>query len=268
MNLSQLFRALDERTEGLVRNRVLLASADSTNAVARGIVRSFLDSDIQPPSFLVVAVRQEAGRGRLRREWLSLPDRGVYLSLVIASQGEEELASLPLLVGAGVSRRISQICGCQCRLKWPNDLMVGGRKVGGILIECLTRGQAASGAVIGIGVNYSGSEEVSAVGGIGMDEITQELPELPEVVAEIAVAVEDELQHIGDMAYAVARSREVSEHQPGDSIRFRTGEGVQQGTFAGIDDRGHLILLGSRGVEIRLSAGDVVEERKDKRYEP
>jgi BirA family biotin operon repressor/biotin-[acetyl-CoA-carboxylase] ligase len=267
MNLSRLSGSLGAKTEGMTRNRVLLASADSTNAVARRILGSFLDAELEPPSFLVVAAQQKAGRGRLKREWISLPDRGVYLSLATASKSQDELASLPLLVGAGLSRCISEICGCRCRLKWPNDLMVGGRKIGGILIECVTRGQAASGAVIGIGVNYAGSKEVSEVGGIGMDEVSQRLPELPDVVADIAAAVEVELEHIGDLAYAVACCREVSGHRPGDPIRFRTGKGVREGTFTRIDDRGHLILQSAEGAEVRLSAGDVVEERKDKRNE-
>lgn len=268
MNLNRLKNALDGQAGGLTRNRVLLASTDSTNAVARRIVKSFLDADARPPSFLVVAVQQLAGRGRLTREWVSQPDMGAYLSVVTVARGQDELASLPLLVGAGLSRKISEICGCRCRLKWPNDLMVAGRKIGGILIECVTRGQAPSSAVIGIGVNYAGSGEVSAVGGIGMDEITLELPELPDVVADIATAVDDELQHIGDLPYAVARCRDASEHRPGDPIRFRTGAGVQEGTFMRIDDRGRLILRRSGGGEMRLSAGDVVEERTKERHGP
>ena len=135
MNLNRLKNALDSQAGGLTRNRVLLASTDSTNAVARRIVKSFLDADARPPSFLVVAVQQLAGRGRLTREWVSQPDMGAYLSVVTVARGQDELASLPLLVGAGLSRKISEICGCRCRLKWPNDLMVAGRKIGGMLIE-------------------------------------------------------------------------------------------------------------------------------------
>ena len=261
MKLSRLKSAFDDRTAVATRNRVLLGTVDSTNALAKRIVRSFADAETPPPGLIIVALQQLAGRGRMGRQWVSQEDRGAYFSLVTVESGSDELASLPLLVGAALSRGISEICGCSCTLKWPNDLMVSGRKIGGILIECVTRGAAPSAVVIGIGVNYSRSPAVSKVGGIAMDEIAVGLPNLPDVIVDLIAAVENELPKVGDMAYAVERGREWSHHRPGDSIRFRTDEGMQRGTFSGIDDRGHLILHSVEGSRILLSAGEIIEER-------
>jgi biotin-(acetyl-CoA carboxylase) ligase len=110
-----------------------------------------------------------------------------------------------------------------------------------------------------MGVNYARSQALSEVGGIAMDEIAQKLPGLPEVISELVMAVEAELEQIGDLAYAVARYRELSAHSLGDVLSFRTAEGIRRGTFSGLDERGFLVLQSERG-EVRLSAGEAIEE--------
>ena len=181
------------------------------------------------------------------------------MSLVVGTRGSDDLSSLPLLVGVGLGRKISEISGAACRLKWPNDLVVSRRKIGGILIECVSRGTTGTGAVIGVGVNYGVSPALSEVGGIAIDEIDREPLDLAYVISELLVSVEDELTHIGDMAYAATHYRELSAHSQGDTLQFRTKEGIRRGSFSGLDDRGHLVLQSDRG-EIRLSAGETIEE--------
>ena len=259
MNLSRLQDALDCRSGRLACNQVLLASVDSTNDLALRLVRSFLDRESLPPRIVVVALEQDSGRGRLGRTWVSPPGLGAYLSLVVGTKGPEDLASLPLLVGVGLCQEIAEISGCPCSLKWPNDLMVKDRKIGGILIDCVSRGALGTTAVIGIGVNYGSSRALSQVGGIAMDEIGRDLPGLPEVISRIVMALEEELAHIGDSAYAAARYRELSAHRRGDALQYRTERAIRRGTFCGFDERGFLVLQSARG-QIRLSAGEAIEE--------
>ena len=259
MILSQLNEALDRRAGLLTRNRILLESTDSTNRLALWLVRFCMDRGPLPPRMVVIALQQRSGRGRSGKAWVSVPEQGAYLSLVLGTSGPGDLASLPLLVSVGLARTVSEISGCPCSLKWPNDLMVSGRKIGGILIESVTRGAAPPAAVIGVGVNYGWSEAVSKVGGIAMSEVARQLPPLPEVISKLVCGIEDELGHIGDLTYAVARFRELSAHRPGDSLQFRVGECVQKGIFSGLDERGFLVLQSDRG-EIRLSAGEAIEE--------
>lgn len=259
MILSRLNEALDRRAGLLTRNRILLESIDSTNSLALRLVKLCMDRGSPPPRMVVIALQQRSGRGRLGKAWVSLPEQGAYLSLVVGASGPDDLASLPLLVSVGLARTVAEISGCFCSLKWPNDLMVSGRKIGGILIESVTRGAVRPAAVIGVGVNYGGSEAVSKVGGVAMNEVARELPPLPEVISELVCGIEEELSHLGEMTYAVARFRELSAHRPGDTLQFRIGEDVQKGTFSGVDDRGFLVLQSDRG-EIRLSAGEAIEE--------
>lgn len=266
VNLSRLRAALDGYSGRLASNQVLLDTVDSTNDVGLRVVRSFFDRESLPPRTVVVAVRQDSGRGRLGRSWISLPGQGAYLSLVVGTKGPDDVASLPLLVGVGLCQKVSEISGGACRLKWPNDLMVEDRKIGGILIDCVSRGTVGAAAVIGIGVNYGRSQELSAVGGIAMEELGRGLPGLPEVIAELVMALEEELAHLGDLAYAADRYRELSIHRRGDTLQYRTKEGIRRGTFSGFDGRGFLVLRSARG-EIRLGTGEAIEEWTGERHE-
>jgi BirA family biotin operon repressor/biotin-[acetyl-CoA-carboxylase] ligase len=212
-----------------------------------------------PPRLVVLASHQEAGRGRLGRRWHSSPGGGVYFSLVERMTGPEDMSSLPLLVGVALSRTICDLTRQQCRLKWPNDLMVAGRKIGGILIECVSRGPVSSVAVIGVGVNYRESPELSSMGGIALREVVTDLPSLEKLAYELVQGVEQELRHLGDLEYATSRYSESSAHRQGDTVRFRTDKGLQSGTFDGFDGRGFLILQSAEG-EVRVAAGEAVED--------
>ena len=110
---------------------IRLASTPSTQDIARGL----------PVGSVVVADQQTAGRGRLGRRWEAPPGSALLASFVLPAR---PLASL----AAGVAAALA--CGGEVRLKWPNDLLLDGRKLGGILVE--QRGQRC---VVGIGVNLS-----------------------------------------------------------------------------------------------------------------
>ncbi len=107
---------------------------------------------------LVAAEEQTAGRGRRGRRWQSAPGAGILFSLARrVRRPPRELAALSLVAGVAVTRALRRLGVAQAALKWPNDLVVNGAKLGGILVE--TRSQAAaSHAVIGIGINCRGGE--------------------------------------------------------------------------------------------------------------
>jgi len=101
------------------------------------------------PGVLLAAEEQTAGRGRRGRRWYSARDAGVTFSLsAVIGRPARELAGLSLVAGVGATRALRALGVAQAALKWPNDLVVDGAKLGGILVE--TRG---SFAVIGLGIN-------------------------------------------------------------------------------------------------------------------
>jgi BirA family biotin operon repressor/biotin-[acetyl-CoA-carboxylase] ligase len=288
--LHELLRLQAARPARLPPNLVVLQRVPSTNAIGRRIARDyFADGELPPPS-LVVAWEQTAGRGRRGRSWASPAGRGVYASLVTPLAGDDGLHTLPLLAAVGLCRAAGRHlpeAGPVCRLKWPNDLLLGaldegGRKLGGVLIET-ERGEAAGTgagggalvgtvAVIGFGVNYRASPEVEAAiasGGAGalpaaaLADESPEPPSLAALVGDLAAAVLAELEHLGDEGYAAREYQALSAHLPGEWMRCRDGSRTVEGVFLGFDRRGFLRLRPEASPageerELRLAAGEVL----------
>src|SRR5205085_2011813 len=124
----------------------VLDSTTSTNEVVAARARAD-----EPHGLVVVAEEQTSGRGRLDRTWLSPPRAGLTFSVLVRPDLPlERLGWVPLLAGLGVAQAIRRQCEVDAQLKWPNDVLIDGRKVCGLLAE------AVGGAVVlGIGLNVS-----------------------------------------------------------------------------------------------------------------
>jgi BirA family biotin operon repressor/biotin-[acetyl-CoA-carboxylase] ligase len=118
-------------------------------------------ADEGAPEWTVVAAgHQAAGRGRLGRTWVEAPGSSLLVSVLIRPTLAPSVASL-ITLGAGTSAAmaIEAACGFDARCKWPNDLVVRGRKLGGILVEAKVEGATLAHAVIGIGINLRQGHE-------------------------------------------------------------------------------------------------------------
>jgi BirA family biotin operon repressor/biotin-[acetyl-CoA-carboxylase] ligase len=143
------------RGEPFVRELVVLEAVDSTNdelrrRAARGA----------PAGTVVVADRQSAGRGRLGRRWHSPPGLGLYLSVLLRppqAPAEPGRWTLGAAVAAGETCRA--LCGVAVEVDWPNDLSVGGRKLGGVLAELRCPPSGSAELVLGTGVNVTHRRE-------------------------------------------------------------------------------------------------------------
>jgi BirA family biotin operon repressor/biotin-[acetyl-CoA-carboxylase] ligase len=253
-------------------NLVLVSRVTSTNHLARAIVAEYEQEAQHLHPLLLIAREQTGGRGRQGRSWSSPAGRGVYATRVLAVDDAEILQSLPLLVGVGLCRGLAPHLAMPCRLKWPNDLVVetpaGRRKIGGILIEALVRPGEPASAIIGFGINHShrpGAQE-NELPETGTSlrlladgaQIPAPPPSLGRLTWDLVGALERELEHLGDVPYAVAAYREHTVHRPGDALSCRVGDKVVEGRFLGFDERGRL-LLASGGEELHLAAGEVIE---------
>lgn len=259
-------------------NRVVVARVDSTNRLARRVIATYQADEMTPPEVLVIALEQTVGRGRQGRSWASPPEAGVYATRVLpldgagGTGGADALHTLPLLSAVGLARPLNRLLAAagsasRCSLKWPNDLILGGAKVGGILAESLALGSAPAVALVGFGVNYApprrGAElppgattftDHAARGGAGAA-----LPDLAGFLRALVEGLEAELVHLGDLAYAVASYRELSAHRAGDVVRCRTSRETVTGEFVGIDARGRLKLRRDHET-VAIPAGEIVEE--------
>ncbi|MBI4381658.1 MAG: biotin--[acetyl-CoA-carboxylase] ligase [candidate division NC10 bacterium] len=144
---------------GIITRRIglvihLFQAVDSTNDEAKALaVRGALEGTV------VIADAQERGRGRMGRSWTSPPGVGVYFSVILRPAIQPHAApALSLLGAAAVAEAIEAVAGLAAGVKWPNDLIVRGRKVGGILGEVAAETSHLDYVVLGIGINVNQTE--------------------------------------------------------------------------------------------------------------
>ena len=215
----------------LGRPRLHLRETPSTNDRARTLAVAGA-----PHGTLVTAGVQTAGRGRQGRTWTAPPGSSLLLSLVLREVD-------PLLsLRAGLA--VADLAGAAARVKWPNDVLLDGRKVAGILAE----GRPQEGwAVLGIGVNAAvePDELVAGAGTLGRAR-----GELDAVLEELLLALERRLGEPAEACLAALRGRDALLDQP---LSWAGGSG----TGGGIDERGALRVRLDSGGETLLDAGEV-----------
>lgn len=210
-----------------------------------------------PAWTVVLADEQTAGRGRQGRAWAS-PRGGLYLSVLLRPPSASA-ALLPLAAGVAVAEALGHF-GVSAQLKWPNDVLLEGRKLAGILAEASSSASALDWVVLGIGVNVdapalpdglrSGAAAL-APGGTGGS-----------VRAALAAAVLLRLTVWYDAlekreASVVAAWRERSVPWWGEAVEVSAGERVLRGRVRDVDERGALLLELGGGAIARVLAGEV-----------
>ena len=244
-------------------NLVVVRDVPSTNLLAREIVKEYDQEEQELHSVLILAQEQHGGRGRQGRTWISPPGKGIYATRVLWAHEAALLQTLPLLVGVGLCRGLAPHLPVPCRLKWPNDLIVeaGGqrRKIGGILIEAMVRPDDGALAIIGFGVNHGHEADELPETGTSLRLLGGDLVPFGRLVWDLVAGVEAELAHLEDAAYAAASYRELSIHQPGETLACQIGQETVEGIFRGFDDMGRLTLETKNGEELHLSSGEVLE---------
>ena len=192
-----------------------MASADSTQDLARDM----------PIGAIVIADHQSRGRGRMGRRWDAPPGTALLASFVLAPDPVLSLA-------AGVAA--AEACGPQVRLKWPNDLLVDDRKLGGILVEV-----SGGKAVCGIGINLSWAPPGAAMLGRSRDEVFGALRE--RLLHWTSRPQEDVLERWRELSATLGRR-----------VRVVAGDQSREGVAEAIGPRGELVVDG-----IPFSSGSV-----------
>ncbi|RMH15820.1 MAG: biotin--[acetyl-CoA-carboxylase] ligase [Acidobacteria bacterium] len=254
MRFADYTRELLQRHAELGTALVILARIGSTNDLARRIAYDYAREGNCVPAADLVAWSQTRGRGRGDRRWASAPGQGAYVSLIRPLAAAADAAPLPLQVAVGLCLALNRHLAGRCRLKWPNDLVVEGRKLGGILIETVVHGGCAS-AVVGFGVNYGRELPASVPHATSLSYETTILPSLAELTCDLIAGVDARLA-AGD---ALPAYRQLSVHRQGDRLCCRVGDRLHEGRFLGFDPHGFLRLeVGGR--EERLSSGEVTSD--------
>jgi len=206
---------------------------------------------------VVIADEQTAGRGRMKRSWLS-PKGNIALSIILYPT----ITSLPYLImlaSLAVADAIEAVTGLKTQLKWPNDVLINGRKVGGILIEGEVRGRKLDYAIIGIGVNTnlnpSHFAELLPVATSLGDELGGEISRLA-IIQRLLVKVERLYLALpsAETIYQPWRDRLVT---LGRQVEVSWGRTRYQGIAESVALDGSLLLRHPDGSLSRVVAGDV-----------
>lgn len=215
-----------------------------------------------PDGCVVIADHQTAGRGRLGRNWFDRPGGSLLFSLILRPRlSMEQVGLVNLVAGAAMCSGLAGL-GIEARVKWPNDVMVSGRKVCGMLAETKVSSGMLEVLVLGIGVNV----------GVQASELPEEvrqkatsLSEAPGGPVERAAVLEAFLNHFGPRYLGMdgTRTGVLLEYYRkwcetlGSPVRVETPSGVVEGVAADVDATGGLVL--DSGETIR--AGDVIHLR-------
>lgn len=241
-------------------------SVGSTNDHVAALARSGAAEGL-----VVVADHQTAGRGRRGRRWSAPRGSSLLVSILLRPALP---ASRLHLVGAVTSLSAADACrqvaGVDARLKWPNDLVVDGRKLGGVLVEAELAGARVRGAVVGIGLNVwwpEGLPPELAGEAVTLGQLTGEELARPALLVALLESLE--------ARYACLESPAGQEAQLADYRRrcdtlgrrvrvVRTGQGPASftGAAADLDAEGRLVVLDDEGQTQAVAAADVVQLRR------
>ena len=211
-----------------------------------------------PEGTLVLADAQGAGRGRLGRPWVSPPGRNLYLSLVLRPP-TSCLKALALLAPLAVSRAVEEVTGLRPRIKWPNDILLGPRKLSGVLIDVGLQGRTVRYALVGIGLNVnldpSAYPQIAALATSLRAELGGDVSRV-----EVLAALLNELEGLylgaqrGEPVWRWWRERLET---VGRWVRVRVGSTVEEGLAEDVAEDGSLLLRRADGSSLAIAAGEV-----------
>ena len=240
------------------RTLVCLDTVDSTNnEVKRRAVETV------PEGLGVVAASQTGGRGRRGRSFVS-PPGGLYLSALLRPNCPlKQVSALTAWSAVAVCDAVEQVCGLRPGIKWPNDVILEGRKLCGILTELELEGETAAlrYVVAGIGVNLTQTEEDFGpeVAPVAIS-LAQALGKAPRR-AELASALLDALDRL-DRDFPGQWDRWLERYRAdcitvGRPVKVLRGDGARTGTAVGVDDAFALVVEWDDGTRETLSSGEV-----------
>jgi BirA family biotin operon repressor/biotin-[acetyl-CoA-carboxylase] ligase len=261
-------RAAIIRPGGLWRDITVVASTGSTNTdLAAQAAQAAQGAEAAPEGTVLVAEEQRQGRGRMGRRWVSPPRSALMVSVLLrpAEVAPARRGWVPLLAGVAAATAVRRVTGVPATLKWPNDLLVGDRKLAGILAE-----QSGDAIVVGLGLNVSATrDELPEAAGGALPATSLGLEQASSLDrADLLTALLGEFESWyrawrradppGDPgASGLRRAYLDLSATVGRDVRVERPAGqVTAGRATGLGPDGQLIVEGPRGREA-VSAGDV-----------
>lgn len=254
---------LRKRLKGsLFGKRVLhFFKTDSTNRVAMELGYAG-----EPEGTVVMAESQTAGRGRSGRTWQSERGTGLYFTVLLRPRlSPAQAPLLTMLAGISAHDAIQAQTGLLPELKWPNDLLLNGKKLGGILTEMHAEPDAVRFVIVGMGINVNQEKfpaELSTIATSIRKEsgrMTYRLELLARLLGQFETDYNRFLRE--GPGFVVDRFQSASSFAQGRRVRVDTGVESYLGTTAGLSPEGLLLVSRDNGPLVTVIAGDVTEVR-------
>jgi BirA family transcriptional regulator, biotin operon repressor / biotin---[acetyl-CoA-carboxylase] ligase len=234
---------------------------DSTNRVALELGHAG-----EPEGTVLVAEEQTAGRGRAGRAWASERASGIYVTLLLRPRlAPVQAPLLTMMAGLSVHAAVEAVTGLNVDLKWPNDLLIGGKKTGGILTEMLAEPNQVRFVIVGIGLNVNQEKFPGELGDIAtsLRMETGKRHSRMELLVRLLREFESDYNRFlrEGVSSVVARFETVSSYARGKRVRVSNGSESYVGTTAGLGPEGLLQVEREDGRLMTVIAGDVAEAR-------
>lgn len=232
---------------------------DSTQTFALEIASDKEDGTV------IIAQKQTKGRGRMKRRWIS-PEGGIWLSIIIKPKADASLATIfPLAVSVALSRAIQDTLGVKPELKWPNDLLINGKKIAGILVDASLTSNQIDYMVLGIGINFdvpvkSIEKKIKNTGnysGVASLTNTNTGDSIP-LIQSFLSRLEESFESLTSNKKKILNQWSRRSSTIGNNITVKTEEGKIRGKATKIDSDGALILK-SKNKTHRILAGDIIQ---------
>lgn len=232
---------------------------DSTNAYAKSIAEEAEEGTV------ILADEQSAGRGRFARSWISEPGKNLLFSIILKPRlPADRIALLSLAAGIAVALAIEEVSGLKTDCKWPNDILIDGKKVCGILAESSFARSAPISLIIGIGLNVnqlnfpkelqSTASSISLIAGKVFDRDL--------ILNSILEQLELLYLRIGkDESDYIIQSFKARCAMLGNDVTIQSGNESIQGIASDIDRNGALMITTTKGIR-KVLAGDVTFKRR------
>src|SRR5882672_6457976 len=234
---------------------------DSTNRVAME-----LGSAGEPEGAVVLAEEQTAGRGRAGRSWHSERAAGIYVTLLLRPKlAPVQAPLLTMMAGLSAHSAVQALTGLEVDLKWPNDLLVRGRKLGGILTEMHAEPGQVRFVIVGIGLNVNQEKFPGELASLAtsLRAETGKPQSRMELLVRLLHEFESDYNRFlkEGVASVVERFESVSSYAKGKRVRVTNGTESYAGTTAGLGPEGLLQVEREDGRVTAVISGDVTEAR-------
>ncbi|MBD3426079.1 MAG: biotin--[acetyl-CoA-carboxylase] ligase [Candidatus Omnitrophica bacterium] len=229
-------------------------SIDSTNNKAYELAESG-----EPEGTVVIAENQTQGKGRMGRRWVSPKGTGIYMSLIVRPDAEmDEIPAMTLITAYCIIKAVKDASGLEARMKWPNDVIVNGKKLCGILTEIKAQPDQVNFLVLGIGVNVNTpSSKLPPEGTSIKNECGCEI-DRPDLARGILTQFEKGYTRFTNEGFGAIRKECMDcSFTLGKKVKVLEHHRSIEGEAVDIDEKGALIIRTASGEKRRVFSGDV-----------